>query len=180
MNWADALGAVFTGGLTGILGSGLQFLGKYFSDRQDHKFQLEMRKVDMESTKLEAELAVRRAEQEAAATMALAEQASFDKSFDNDKATYSSNVTGMAQWVLVSVDAIRGLVRPVLTLWLCYLTGRVYAQTMALTGGIKSFDIAQLYIMLDNVINSILYIGSTVILWWFGTRPNSKVGGTKG
>jgi hypothetical protein len=170
--FADVAGAILTGGATGILGAGLQFVGNYFKERRDQKHQLELRKLDMDSMKLEAELKLQTAQQEAEASMALAEQHAFEKSFDNDKATYTpTNVDPRAAWFLVSIDFIRGLVRPLITLWFVYLLADLQAQVFKLTGGISALPSKVIEDLFNNIVLNILYIATTVILWWFGSRP---------
>lgn len=171
--FADAIGAILTGGATGIAGAGLQFLGNYFKDKQDKKHQLEMRKLEMDSMKLEADLALSKSQQEAEATMALAEQHAFEKSFDNDRATYTpaNGVDPRATWFLVCIDFIRGLVRPLITLWFVYLLADLQAQVFRLTGGLETLPATALEQLFNNIILTILYIATTVILWWFGSRP---------
>jgi hypothetical protein len=170
--FADAMGAILSGGATGIFGAGLQFVGNYFKDKQDKKHQVEMRKIDMDSMKLEAELKLSVAQQEAEASMALAEQHAFEKSFDNDRATYTpANVDPRATWFLVSIDFIRGLVRPLITLWFVYLLADLQAQVFKLTGGLQTLPATALEELFNNIILTILYIATTVILWWFGSRP---------
>lgn len=170
--FADVAGAILTGGATGILGAGLQFVGNYFKDKQDKKHQLEMKRLEMDSMKLEADLALSRAQQEAEATMALAEQHAFEKSFDNDRATYTpANVDPRATWFLVCIDFIRGLVRPLITLWFVYLLAKLNEQLTAVTGGVSTLPASVIEDLAKNVILTTLYIATTVILWWFGSRP---------
>lgn len=173
MTFADVAMAILSGGATGILGAGLQFVGNYFKDRQEKKYQLELRRLDMDSMKLEAELKLNIAEQEAEAKIALAEQHAFEKSFDNDRATYSpaGSLPPGASWLLVGIDFIRGLIRPVITLWFIYLLAKLNAQLFTLTGGISSLPATVIEGLFQNVILSTLYIATTVILWWFGSRP---------
>lgn len=170
--FADAVGAIMTGGVTGLAGAGLQFLGNYFKDKQDKKHQLEMRKLEMDSMKLEAELALSKAQQEAEASMAIAEQHAFEKSFDNDRATYTpaNGVDPRATWFLVCIDFIRGLVRPLITLWFVYLLADLQAQVFKLTGGLEKMPAIAIEQLFNNIILTILYISTTVVLWWFGSR----------
>lgn len=169
--FADVGAAILSGGATGLLGAGLQVVGNYFTDRQKNKHELALRKVEMDSMKMEAELALGKAQQEAQAAMAVAEQQSFDKSLLADKATYvPESADPRIAWVLVWIDFLRGLIRPAITVWMAYLLVKLQNDLQKHTGGLQSLPVTAIEDLYNNVILTTLYIITTVILWWFGTR----------
>ena len=170
--FADALGAILSGGVTGLAGSGLQFLGGYFKEKRDQKHQLALRALDMDSMKLESQLALSKTEAEGEISKDLATQHAFEKSFEMDRATYTPvNADPRTAWILVSIDAIRGLVRPAITLWMCYLLIRLHLDLQKYGGGMQNLSPSAVEDLWSNVTLTILYIATTVILWWFGSRP---------
>lgn len=175
--FSDAAGAVLSGGVTGLLGSGLQVVGQYFTKKQDNAHDEKMRELDMKSMTLEAELKLKQAEQEADAARAIAEQHSFDASFGNDKATYATGpVTGWMQNVLAVVDAVRGVIRPAITMWMCWQLWRIYTELYTLIGGFKGYSPVYIFTLMNDVVYTVLYVATTVILWWFGSRAPAALG----
>jgi hypothetical protein len=66
------------------------------------------------------------------------------------------------------VDVVRGLMRPVITLGLLILMAVIYftvAQDMAGPDDVP---------VQITIIATVLYVGTTAVLWWFGTRNLSK------
>ena len=86
-------------------------------------------------------------------------------SYDADKATYG----------IKSVDAIRGIVRPVLTLLFftlsCIVFG-VVAQYVWVRGVPLTND--QLYELFRYCIYWVLFQASVCVGWWFAMRPGNK------
>ncbi len=69
-------------------------------------------------------------------------------------------------WAMSLVDVIRGLVRPALTVGFLALTAAVYF-TLG-DDPVAEIDIA------PRVIDTILYLSTTTVLWWFGARQAGK------
>lgn len=89
-----------------------------------------------------------------------------------DAATYSTQTSPQASATLMAVDAIRGLVRPLLTaLLLC--------STMYYTS--KVLDVAALNIspteaqeLLRFLLESTVSCTGIALTWWFGARPTKQ------
>jgi hypothetical protein len=68
----------------------------------------------------------------------------------------------------------RGIVRPALTVYLCVLTTYVWLQVHQVLdkqplSGSEALQIWQL------IVGTILYLTTTCVLWWFGTRNKQQV-----
>lgn len=180
----DFLGGLFTsvvgGGVTGILGVVVQRVADYKNKQLDMQIAKEkyahetnMRKVDAEIMAQEWAGRTRVAEVEAEAKVDAADASAFQASFaEPTRATAPIKVTRGQAWVVVILDVIRGIVRPGLTVYLCVLTTLVYMQATALIGvdGIAALTSEQVLQLILKVVGTVLYLTTTCVLWWFGTR----------
>ncbi|MBW2610442.1 MAG: hypothetical protein JRC68_08890 [Deltaproteobacteria bacterium] len=182
--------ALLTGGATGLLGTIVSGVLKYFNTRQQQKYELQ--KMEMELKQISAEVA--HAEKIAVIE---AEAAERKAEWEGLRASYREAATRFSAGehpALVWVDVVRGLMRPVLTLGLVILVGIVFfkaggdvdtasldqiiasCQELGKTGAelkdcitSKSTESAQL-----RIINTILYLATAAVLWWFGSRQIEK------
>ena len=144
----DMIFSVLSGGATGILGS---VLGKIFNFAdvfiEEKKAKGEHERT-MEMHRLQAELRADELENE----RAIVEEQSAGAA---RVASYSmmTQVEIPYPWVA----AILRLMRPALTIMLVGIVWYVYAS---------SDDIAQQ----ETIIQSVIYMSSTAVLWWFGDR----------
>ena len=144
----DMIFSVLTGGATGILGS---VLGKIFNFAdvfiEEKKAKGEHERT-MEMHRLQAELRADELENE----RAIVEEQSAGAA---RVASYSmmTQVEIPYPWVA----AILRLMRPALTIMLVGIVWYVYAS---------SNDLAQQ----ETIIQSVIYMASTAVLWWFGDR----------
>ena len=174
-------GSIFSGGATGIIGVIAQRIADYKNKQLDIEAQakraeheIAMRKADAEIMAQEWAARTKVAEVEAAGREAVAAEQSFAASFGMEPKRYAEGVKPSRGqgWVLVMLDALRGSVRPVLTVYLCAVTTMVYLQaysimeTQPLTAD-QAIDLVRL------IIGTILYLTTTCVLWWFGTRNRS-------
>lgn len=187
----EILGMVFSsivgGGMTGILGVVVQRIADYKNKQLDLQLitiknghEVHMREVDAEIMREEWAARTRVAEVEAESREDVAESQAFAASF-NEPSRYSEpskHSIGQA-WVMVLLDAIRGLVRPTLTIYLCALTTFIYLHSknlLDLHGVNMTPD--QAVKQVNLIIGTILYLTTTCVLWWFGTRnkqPQPKI-----
>src|SRR5258706_4250216 len=81
---------------------------------------------------------------------------------------------GTFGWLmLVLTDVFRGLVRPALTVYLCALTTYVWWQVRQLLQ-VEELEPSTVLEVWKMVVGTILYLTTTCILWWFGTRNHQK------
>ena len=71
------------------------------------------------------------------------------------------------------LDFARGIVRPALTIYLCALTTYIWWQVRQLIDK-EDLDPAEVLEVWKMVVNTILYLTTTCILWWFGTRNKGQ------
>ncbi len=156
----EILASILAGGATGLLGTIVSGVSGYIERRQRHQQEVELRQIDLQISQAESESAERIAALEAGSREAEAGWRSLEASYRASQTRWSSGDSG---WLVV-VDVVRGLIRPVLTIGSLILIAVVY------------FNIA--VIMPDDIgvkiVDTLLYIATTTILWWFGTRPQRR------
>lgn len=170
--------SIVSGGATGLLG----VIAQRAFDAWNKKQELDRLKAqwdhdavmkDKDAAIMAAEWAARTkvATTEADAAKDVAQSNAFSESLKAQSIRYSEGKqTGpFLTGCLVLLDVVIGLIRPLLTIYLCALTTYVYFEVRLLLGkesisSIEALDIWKL------VICTILYLTTTCILWWFGTR----------
>ena len=175
----DALGAILSGGVTGIAGAALNTWGELAKAKQAAAHEQAMADLNQKGLRLEAELNLRRIETEGEVAMNLQAAKTLAASYEHDRATYSTEAVGglsgawgsVGRFLLVLVDVARGFVRPALTLYLAAVVTWLLLEVFHLAGGIEgALDAAAVVDLLQQVVLVILYITATVIFWWFGGR----------
>ena len=176
------IGSIFAGGATGLLGVVFQRAFDWLHEREvlkqkqaDQQFELEKRKIDIQVTQAEWAGRTRVAETEAGAAKDVAESQAFAASLLKEPERYSSadRLTPGQNWLLVILDFLRGIVRPGLTLYLCALTTYIWWQVRQLIST-EDLDPDAVLEIWKMVVNTILYLTTTCILWWFGVRNKGK------
>lgn len=156
----DALTAILTGGATGLLGTALTFATDFFQRRQRHAQEVELRRLDMELAKVESAGFERVAEIEAEGESERASWAAFEQSYREAARRWSTPTDGL---LMKFVDFCRGMTRPGLTWTFVALTGGIYFTVGA---GDMSMRL--------QIVNTVLYLTTTTVLWWFGARQIAK------
>lgn len=180
----SVLGSLFAGGATGLLGVIFQRAFDWLHEREvlrqkqaDQAFELEKRRIDVQVTQAEWAGRTRVAETEAGAAKDVAESNAFAASLVKEPERYSEAgmVTHGQNWLLVLLDILRGSVRPGLTLYLAWITTRIYDEAKAVLdahGAALSSD--QALTLVNGIVATILYLFTTCVLWYFGTRNRQK------
>ncbi|AUR96005.1 TMhelix containing protein [Vibrio phage 1.215.B._10N.222.54.F7] len=173
MSWiTDIFTTAVSGGVTGLIGTVFSGVMLWRENANKRKHEIEMRRVDIEERKAEAELTMKQIEAETEATKISAELNAFNSSIQADRATYSSRGSDSA--VLLFVDAVRGLVRPVLTVALVIITSIVIFDVIEAAGGYDTVIQAQSAELYADLIHALIYMTTTAVLWWFGAREVKK------
>ena len=154
----EFLASILAGGATGLLGTAITGVMGYFERKQRHAQEMELRKIDMQIAKSEAASAERVAAIEAESAESAAQWRALEGSYNAATKRWGS---GDSPWLTV-VDVVRGLMRPVLTLGSLILVAVIYFYS----------DIPVADDMQVQIINTSLYISTTCVLWWFGSRPH--------
>lgn len=180
-------GSIFSGGATGLIGVVLQRFADYKNkqlelqiDAQKQSHEIALRRVDAEISAQEWAARTQVAQVEAAGKEAVADAQAFAASFGLEPKRYAEGVkltTGQA-WLMVVLDALRGSVRPLLTVYLCFLTTVVWYQARSVLGA-ENLDTQAALDVWKMVVGNILYLTTTCVLWWFGTRNKAAQPGQK-
>ena len=176
------VGSIFSGGVTGLLGIIIQ----RFADYKNKQLELEMmERKDAQELRLRAEdrLTIQAeyagkdmvAQTEARGAEAVADAGALAASFKMEPSTFTGDnkLSSKQRWVFVLLDAVRGLIRPGLTIYLCALTTYVWVQVAAKMNTLNLETAAALEVW-KLVVATILYLTTTCVLWWFGTRNKGK------
>lgn len=171
-----AASAILGGGATGILGAAVQRYADYKNRQLDLQAQasrqaheVAMREADAKIMAQEWAARTQVAAIEGEAREVEADARAIEASYQLEPKQYSGGVkpTKGQGWVLVLLDALRGIVRPGLTIYLCALTTIIYIDVQPLAGKLFTDQAAESFKL---VIGTVLYLTTTVVLWWFGTR----------
>jgi len=176
------ISSIFSGGLTGLLGVGFQRFFDFLKIKQeiemkrlDHEHEANMRKIDGELMAQEWAARTQVATIEATAKENVAAEASFAASFNSEPKQYSARakIGPFTGFLLVLLDFLRGIVRPGLTIYLCAITTMIYIEARTIMAGV-AFATTDAMRVHDHIISTILYLTTTCVLWWFGTRNSQK------
>jgi hypothetical protein len=170
--------SIFAGGATGLVGMGLQRLFDWLKVKQDLQLfqakaahELLMRDKDALLMDKEWQGRLRVAQTEGELKVDAVNGQAFAESLLREPERYS-NVATLSwgqQWIMVALDFIRGIIRPFLTAYLCVFVTYVWFQVKFLLAveELEAKDILEIWRL---VVGTILYLWTTVTLWWFGTR----------
>ncbi len=146
------MGAILTGGATGLLGTVFSGVFDYFKQKQRNQHTLAMMMEERKTMELEIHGRERVAVIEAESAQDIAASKTFAASYQSDQAHYSKGDHPALVWV----DVTRGLIRPILTVALVALVAKFY-----FTADVESQH---------HIVATVLYITTAAVLWWFGTR----------
>ena len=152
------IASIISGGVTGVIGA-LGSAGiKYFTDKQGNKHALDMREIDLREMSIEAEFASDSSRMDLRIEQERGQAAGFEASQNVSVVKWASgDLTRVQNWFYVCIDLLRGLMRPTITL--ACLAAAFYVSTESL----------------QDSRETILYLATTTVLWWFGTRVLDKV-----
>lgn len=181
----DAVLSIFGGGVTGLIGVIVQRYTEYKTkqleaemakDKMAH--EIDLKHIDAEIMQQEWASRTKVAEVEAAAKEDVADSASFSVALTSEPKRYSdeTKMTKNQEWLFVMLDFTRGAVRPALTIYLCGITTVIYVQSKTLLGNL-AITPDQAYTLTSQIIETVLYLTTTCVLFWFGTRNKEKTNG---
>lgn len=180
--FGDIVSSVFAGGATGIIG----VIAQRWADYKNRQLDLQLKKMEidgeLEKRNLDAKIMAQEwagrtkvAEVDADGRSDVAESEAFSASFKMEPARYFEGtrpkgfIGNLIALMLASLDYVRGIVRPGLTLYLCIITTMIYLDALALSS-MKTITSDQAFEMVKMINTTILYLTTTCVLWWFGTR----------
>lgn len=176
-------GALLGGGATGLVGIIVQRIADHKNKKLDIEaarekmaHEVALRKADAEIMAQEWAARTKVAEVEAASRESVAEAQAFAASF-NEPQMYSASVKPSKGqgWVFVFLDLLRGMVRPMLTVYLCVIVTLMYRHHLDIMREFgERISPEQAVDMVQKITGTILYLTTTCVLWWFGTRNKAK------
>jgi len=174
------ISGVVSGGATGLIGVLIQ---RYF-DLQNKKQDIEALKLNLansvELSKMESDRARVRADADIQVAETEADAKVLVASYEHDEAKYidkealrkPGKISSFIMLMMGFVDFLRGALRPGMTIYLCFLVSAMFAWVKSLA---EEYGIVmtpeQVLTLITQIITTILYVFTTVTLWWFGTRP---------
>lgn len=179
-----AASAIFAGGATGLLGVAFQRFFDFLHQRQVAQLerdkmahQVAMKKVDAEILREEWAARTKVAQEEGETKREVAEIEAFGKSLLREPERYAvgerpKGWLGAIGWfVLALVDAVRGIIRPGLTLYLAWIATKLYEQNRATVAILDlGENVTAVLEIHKHIVFTLLYLFTTCVLWWFGTR----------
>lgn len=151
----DIILGLLTGGATGLIGTALSGVMKYFTNKQEHAQEIAIMDMELKHMDKEAEVALKIEEKKQEGKEAEAAWRGLEASYREAGQRWS---TGDSGWI-VFVDVVRGLMRPLLTLILVILMGTIF------------FTHARDNVtMQEQIVATVLYLATSAVLWWFGSR----------
>lgn len=189
------LTSVMSGGATGLLGIIFQ---RYFDSkskgqdieviRLNHANALDLKRVDIEmlDRQVAGNIAIAEVQRDALVQQALAVERTHEAdgdvqalaaSINADRATYLTPdvLKSGGKWTaffMGMVDWLRGITRPLLTVYLVVLTHLMFnwcRELAAVHGSVLSS--VELKEIITLVLSTLLYLATVAVVWWFGTRP---------
>jgi len=198
--WATLLMSIFSGGATGLLGVIFQRYFDMKAKQQELEVvkmnlqnSLDLKRLDIEQAGQEWKFRTEIAGKEAAAKIDVATQDRFAREVDADSnllqasfaADRASFLTAdvlksggrLVRWAMAFVDFVRGLIRPGLTIYLVVLAHLMYndSHKMLVERG-SQLTTTELQALSLQIVGTLLYLATTAVVWWFGTRPPKKSG----
>ena len=178
MDILGLLGSVVSGGVTGVLGSALTGVIEYKNKQLQFKHDLEMEKAARETMEAEWAQRTKVAQIEGDTQKDVAASQAFQTSILADKATYSTGIAfdklkggWIYAFLMVLVDFLRGIIRPLSTILFITMTFVMYASLKGKVDAAGT-DPKALMVLFDQVVTVILYLATTTVCWWFGARGN--------
>ena len=169
MSWVLELFA--SSGLGSIVGA----VGAYFTRKaelakikEQNEFQLKTRQLDIQEASSERNHELQLADkqmQRAKVEGDVAEQ------FVEAEAFKESVAQAGKKWGIWFVDAVKGLMRPTITVYLLVNTTIITMSVASLTGGLESLPSEELVDLYRTIILQVVGLTALAVSWWFGSRP---------
>lgn len=166
----DILSAGGTGAIVGLVGS----IAVKWLDLKvlREKLTVEVKMAEIRTRELELEQAhalaladkeIDKAEVEGKIALDVAEMNAFAESQKEASVRYGG-----------FVDQIRGLMRPIITVFLLAASTWILYRVWQMVGGLESLNERELLDLFRDQINAMSFLTMTAVTWWFGSRPSHK------
>lgn len=178
---------VLSGGATGLIGVGIQRWFDFKNRQQDIEIvklnlanTVELSKLESDRARIQADVALQESDNQLEARIAETENESMQASFAADSAQYLDKtaqrkkgwVANLVMLMMATVDFTRGMLRPGMTIYLCVLVTMMFTWVKQLASqyGLQ-MSAEQVITLVTQIIATVLYVFTTITLWWFGSRP---------
>lgn len=186
---------IILGGLTGLIGNAVTAWTTYKTKSMEYTHKENMVKLEtmamLEEAKAQISITKARIEGE----VELAEVGAYRESIEAGKEKFFGeqwvdrmlDSTGWASYILkpiamviamafAIVDLVRGMMRPLLTLYLTGLSTYItwLAWKVLEAKGISNLSVSDAVGIYTDVISTVIYLTVSAITWWFGDRSMSK------
>lgn len=170
--------AIVSGGATGLLGVVFQRIFDHWKLKQEldqmrerHAHDQAMKRIDIELMKEEWAQRVKVAQVEGETAREVSDAQAFAASFALEPKMYSQNVKPgkIGGFLLVLADVVRGIVRPGLTIYLAWIATAIYWDSQRILAS-ELLDEKAVHGLHQQIVFTLLYLFTTCVLWWFGTR----------
>jgi hypothetical protein len=172
MDFFNSLLSSGLGGIVGLVGSWLTKREERLSQEARFKHEVQMAEIRKEEARFEAEHELAMAEKQIERASVEGDIAITKEEVSAFKESLKEQTLKYGGWV----DALRGLMRPVITVYLLIIASIIAFKLNNLTGGLETLADDQQTKMLsiyEEVINQVLFLTATAVTWWFGSRPSS-------
>jgi len=154
------------GALIGMLGSWLTKREEAKTLAMKYEYELKMSDLRIKEREMESKLQIQKVEAEGAIQKDIVDSQAFIESLKEQSKVYG------IKWL----DALRGAIRPLLTVYILgvatYLTVEISRLVGGIQGGIPTSDLVVIY---NKIITEIFFLATTAFTWWYGSRPSSKI-----
>lgn len=178
---------VLSGGATGLIGVGIQRWFDYKNRQQDIEIvklnlanTVELSKLESDRARIQADISLTESNNNLEMSLALADSEALQASIAADSTQYLDKaaqrkrgwVANLVTLMMATVDFTRGMLRPGMTIYLCILVTAMFtwAQELAAAHGVN-ITASQVSDLINQIIATVLYVFTTITLWWFGSRP---------
>jgi len=159
------------GGIIGVVGSWLTKREERKNIQLQFERDVKLAEIRKDEAKIEADHELGLADKQI-------ERAQVEGSVAIDQAEIEAFTDGLKEqsknYGIKVVDGIRGLMRPLITVYLLVIATLLTLKINQLVGGLDSLEMSELKGIYDNVINQMLFLTATAVTWWFGSRPSSQ------
>jgi hypothetical protein len=178
---------VISGGATGLLGVIIQRWFDFKNKNQEIEIvklnlanAIELSKLESERVGIKAKADVDISDNQVEIQSDQTDSQLMITSYQSDSAQYLDKLSMRKKgWVantvmlmMASVDFVRGLLRPGMTIYLCILVTMMFAWAKELANSMgMQMTTEQVTSFINQIIATVLYVFTTITLWWFGSRP---------
>ncbi|WP_320008468.1 hypothetical protein [Maridesulfovibrio sp.] len=140
-----------------------------------HEQEMVMADKEIERLRAEGDVKVQQAREDRAMTETIIDGQNYQASLAHDAATYSrGRDKSWADFLLVVADFVRGITRPVMTVFLCWITWSTYQHfTGYLSDNNVLVDPNTANEMVRYIVTNTVFMSSAAVGWWFSSRPRN-------